>query len=344
MTTPSTSAKRPKRFLSGVQPSGTLHLGNYFGAIREHIRLQDTTAPGESYYFIADYHALTTIRHLPDGAERKTAAKDLRDYTFDVAVTYLACGLDPAKAVLYRQSDVPEVCELMWLLMTVTPMADLQNATSYRDKLERGKAADAGLFTYPVLMAADILAQDADLVPVGKDQKQHVEMTRDIASKFNRAFKSDVFKIPDHLFGEAPYVPGVDGAKMSKSYGNSIGIFDEGKPLEKVVKGIKTDSASVEAPKDPDNDTIFALFKLMATTEEQDALAVQYRAGGMGYGVAKMALLDKINAHFGPLREKRKALLANPAEVEAILRAGAEKARVNARVVLGRARKACGLS
>lgn len=329
------------RFLSGIQPSGTLHLGNYFGAIREHIRHQER---GESLYFIADYHALTTIRQLPDGADRKEPAKDLRDYTLDVAVTYLACGLDPARAVLYRQSDVPEVCELTWLLMTVTPMADLQNATSYRDKVERGKPADAGLFNYPVLMAADILAQDADLVPVGKDQKQHVEMTRDMASKFNRAFKQDVFKLPSHLFGEAPYVPGTDGGKMSKSYGNSIGIFDEGKPLEKAVMGIKTDSLGVEAPKNPDTCTIFALYKLMATPDEQGALAAQYRAGGMGYGVAKKALLEKINACFGPMRERRKALLADPARVEAILKAGAQRAQANARAVLLRARRACGLS
>lgn len=342
---PITSPPPHPRFLSGIQPSGTLHLGNYFGAIREHIRNQDRPNDG-AFYFIADYHALTTIRQLPDGAERKEPANDLRDYTLDVAVTYLACGLDPegGRAVLYRQSDVPEVCELTWLLMTVTPMADLQNATSYRDKVERGKPADAGLFNYPVLMAADILAQDADMVPVGKDQKQHVEMTRDMASKFNRAFKRDVFKLPSHLFGEAPYVPGTDGAKMSKSYGNSIGIFDEGKPLEKAVMGIKTDSLGVEAPKNPDTCTIFALYKLMATPDEQGVLAAQYRAGGMGYGVAKKALLEKINAYFGPMREKRKSLLADPGRVEAILKAGSQRAQANARAVLLRARRACGLS
>jgi tryptophanyl-tRNA synthetase len=332
---------RPKRFLSGVQPSGALHLGNYFGAIREHIRLQEQ---GEAFYFIADYHALTTIRTLPDGADRKAPASDLKQYIFDVAVTYLACGLDPSRAVLFRQSDVPEVCELTWLLMTVTPMADLENATSYRDKIERGKAADAGLFTYPVLMAADILAQDADVVPVGRDQKQHVEMTRDFASKFNRAFKSEVFKLPEHKFGEAPYVPGTDGAKMSKSYGNSIGIFDEGKPLEKAVMGIKTDSLPLEAPKNPDTCTVFTLYKLMATPAEQDALAAKYRAGGMGYGVAKQALLAKINEYFAPMREKRKALMADPGEVHRVLKDGAEKARANARAVLDRARRACGLA
>lgn len=338
--TASATPARPLRFLSGIQPSGALHLGNYFGAIREHIRLQDR---GEAYYFIADWHALTTIRTMPDGGDRPKPAEDLRSFTLDVAVTYLACGLDPARAVLFRQSDVPEIAELMWLLLTVTPKADLENATSYRDKVERGKPADAGLFTYPVLMAADILAQDADRVPVGKDQKQHVEMTRDMASKFNRAFKSQVFKIPEHVFGEAPYVPGTDGAKMSKSYGNTIGIFDEGRPLERAVMGIKTDSLSPADAKDPEQSTIFALFKLMASEGESADLAGKYRAGGMGYGVAKQALLAKINEYFGPMRERRRSLQANPAAVERVLREGAERARANARRVLERAQKACGL-
>jgi tryptophanyl-tRNA synthetase len=328
-----TAPPGPKRFLSGIQPSGNLHLGNYFGAIREHVRLQDMTSVGESYYFIASYHALTSLRD---------AAK-LREFTTDVAVTYLACGLDPDRAVLYRQQDVPEVTELMWLLLTVCPMAMLENATSYKDKVERGIPADAGLFTYPVLMAADILAQDAHLVPVGKDQVQHVEMTRDMAQKFNRFFKADVFRIPDYKLGEAPYVPGTDGAKMSKSYGNSIPIFEEGRPLEKLVMGIKTDSKGVADQKDPDADTIFKIFRLMATPDEQAALADRYRAGGMGYGEAKKALLEKINQHFEPMRQKRKELLARPNDVEDILRAGAVKARANARAVLDRARTACGL-
>jgi tryptophanyl-tRNA synthetase len=332
MAPPSTTPAGPKRYLSGIQPSGNLHLGNYFGAIREHVRAQDTP-DAESYYFIASYHALTSLRD----------ADKLREYTTDVAVTYLACGLDPAKAILYRQQDVPEVTELMWLLLTVTPMAMLENATSYKDKVERGIPADAGLFSYPVLMGADILAQDAHLVPVGKDQVQHVEMTRDIAQKFNRFFKSDVFRIPDYKLGEAPYVPGTDGAKMSKSYGNSIPIFEEGRPLEKIVMGIKTDSKGVADPKDPDSDTIFKIYRLMATPQEQAALGERYRAGGMGYGEAKKALLEKINQHFEPMRARRKELLAQPEYVEDVLKAGAVKARANARAVLERARKACGL-
>lgn len=332
MPSPTPTNSGPKRYLSGIQPSGNLHLGNYFGAIREHVRAQEI--PGaESYYFIASYHALTSLRD----------ADKLREYTTDVAITYLACGLDPRKAILYRQQDIPEVTELMWMLLSVTPMAMLQNATSYKDKVERGIAADAGLFSYPILMAADILAQDAHLVPVGKDQVQHVEMTRDVAQKFNRFFKSDVFRIPDYKLGEAPYVPGTDGAKMSKSYGNSIPIFEEGRPLEKLVMGIKTDSKGVADQKDPDSDTIFQIYKLMSTPEEQAALADRYRAGGMGYGEAKKALLEKINQHFEPMRAKRKELLARPGDVEDILKAGAIKAKANAQAVLERARKACGL-
>lgn len=321
----------PPRFLSGIQPSGDLHLGNYFGAIREHVRLQDK---GESYYFIANYHALTTVRD----------AELLRRLTFETAVTYLACGLDPARAVLFRQSDVPEVCELTWLLMTLTPMAMLENATSYKDKIERGISPDTGLFTYPVLMAADILAQQSTIVPVGRDQRQHVEMTRDMAQKFNHQYGKPVFTIPELRLGEAPYVPGVDGAKMSKSYRNTIGIFDEGNALKKAVMGIKTDAKTLEEPKDPENCTIFALYKLMATPAEQDELAARYRAGGMGYGHAKQFLLEKINDTFGPFREQRKAWADKPQEIEAILQAGAEKARKNARAVLDAAREACGLA
>ncbi|MBX3365099.1 MAG: tryptophan--tRNA ligase [Phycisphaeraceae bacterium] len=325
------------RFLSGIQPSGELHLGNYFGAIREHVRLQDQ---GESYYFIANYHALTTVRD----------AATLRKNTFETAVTYLACGLDPigpknpsSKAVLFRQSDVPEVCELTWLLMTVTPMAMLENATSYKDKIERGLSPDAGLFTYPVLMAADILAQQSTIVPVGRDQRQHVEMTRDMAQKFNHQFGAPVFTIPELRLGEAPYVPGVDGAKMSKSYRNTIGIFDEGNTLKKTVMGIKTDAKTLEEPKDPENCTIFALYSLMATAAEQEELAAKYRAGGMGYGHAKQFLLEKIDATFGPMREKRKDWASRPKDVEEILQAGAVKARANARAVLDAARAACGI-
>lgn len=319
------------RFLSGIQPSGRLHLGNYFGAIREHVRLQDQ---GESYYFIADYHALTSLRD----------ATALRANVFDTAVTYLACGLDPERAILFRQSDVPEVAELTWLLLCVSPMAMLENAVSYKDKVARGIPADAGLFTYPVLMAADILAQESDVVPVGRDQVQHVEMTRDLAAKFNREFGADVFKVPEYRLGDAPYVPGTDGAKMSKSYGNTIDVFAEGRELEKAVMGIKTDSLPPAAPKNPDESTICKLYGLVASAAERDALAARFRAGGIGYGDAKRALLGKIDALMAPIRERGKALRADPARVEAILARGAERARANTRRVLHRARQACGLS
>lgn len=318
------------RFLSGLQPSGRQHLGNYFGAIREHVRLQDQ---GEAYYFIADYHALTSQR---DG-------KALREHVLDTAVTYLACGLDPARAVLFRQSDVPEVTELTWLLLTVSPMAMLENAVSFKDKVAKGLPADAGLFAYPILMAADILAQDADVVPVGRDQVQHVEMTRDVAAKFNREYGAPVFKVPEYRLGEAPWVPGTDGAKMSKSYGNTIDVFAEGKALERAVMGIKTDSSPPEAPKDPDESTIHRLLALVDPAAAAD-LAARFRAGGLGYGEAKKTLLARIDAHFAPIRERGKALRADPAQVEAVLAAGAETARANARAVLRRARAACGLA
>jgi tryptophanyl-tRNA synthetase len=320
----------PKRFLSGIKPTGDLHLGNYFGAIREHVRLQDD---GESYYFIANYHALTGLRD----------AARFREYTTLTAVTYLACGLDPARAVLFRQSDVPEVTELTWLLLTVTPVPMLENAVSYKDHKDKGKVTEMGLMTYPVLMAADILAQDSHVVPVGRDQVQHVEMTRDIAQKYNRAFQADVFRIPDYRLGEAPYVVGTDGQKMSKSYGNTIPIAAEGKALEKIVMSIKTDAKGVADPKDPDTCNVFKLYALMANAAEKQALADRYRAGGMGYGDAKKTLLAKIDEVFAPIRARYKALLARPDDVERILVAGAVKARANARAVLARARKACGI-
>ena len=319
-----------KRFLSGIKPTNDLHIGNYFGAIREAVRLQDD---GESYYFVANYHALTGLRD----------PVKFREYTRLTAITYLACGLDPARAVLYRQSDVPEVTELTWLLLTVTPVPMLENAVSYKDHRDKGKATEMGLMTYPVLMAADILAQDSHVVPVGRDQVQHVEMTRDIAQKYNRAFQSEVFRIPDYRLGEAPYVVGTDGQKMSKSYGNSIPIVAEGKALERLVMSIQTDAKGVADPKDPDTSNVYKLYALMASESEKQALADRYRAGGMGYGEAKKLLCAKINEVFEPIRARYKALIARPDEVEQILVAGAVKARANARAVLSRARKACGI-
>jgi tryptophanyl-tRNA synthetase len=307
-----------------------LHLGNYFGAIKQHIALQDEGAM--CFYFIADYHALTTLQD----------AKQLRENTRDVALDYLALGLDPQKAIFFRQSDVPEVTELTWILGTVSPMGLLERAVSFKEKVEKGIEASVGLFSYPVLMAADILIYRSHLVPVGKDQVQHLEMTRDIAEKFNRIY-ANIFPIPRERLDKEAKVPGVDGQKMSKSYGNTIEIFAEGKALEKRVKGMVTDSTPVESPKDPEKCNVFALFSLFATEQEKAELAARYRAGGMGYGVAKQLLLDKINAYFGPARERRKELAADPQRVEQILQDGARRARAEARQTMALVRQAVGM-
>ena len=322
-----TPPTQSKRFLSGVQPSGQLHLGNYFGAIRGHLARQDN-----AFYFIADYHALTTIHD----------AQALRGHVFDVAATYLALGLDPQRACLFRQSDVPEVTELTWLLSTVTPMGLLERAVSYKDKIQKGLPASVGLFTYPALMAADILAYESDVVPVGPDQRQHVEITQDMAEAFNRTF-GPVFKRPEYLLGTEVSVPGVDGAKMSKSYGNHIPIFAADKELKNKVMGIKTDSKGVADAKDPETCTVFTLYALFATPEQKAEMADRYRRGGMGYGDAKKALLALIDAHFAPARARRAELDAHPERVEAALAAGAQRARALARQVTDRARRAAGL-
>jgi tryptophanyl-tRNA synthetase len=321
--------KDKKRILSGVQPTGKLHLGNYFGAVRQHIALQDE---GECFYFIADYHSMTTVA---DAEQRRQLVRD-------VALDYLALGLDPAKATYFRQSDVPEVTELAWMLGSVTNMGLLERAHSFKDKVDKGIEASVGLFTYPVLMAADILIARSHLVPVGEDQVQHLEMTRDMAGKFNRAY-GDIFPLPEaRLVKHGAKVPGTDGQKMSKSYNNTIEIFAKGKPLKKAVMGIVTDSTPVEAPKDPDKDTVFALYSLFATDDERAALAERYRAGGMGYGEAKQMLLAKIDAHFAPAREKREQLAADPAAVEKVLQEGAAKARAEARATMKLVREAAG--
>ena len=274
---------------------------------------------GQCFYFIANYHALTTIQN----------AQMLRENTLDVALDYLALGLDPEKTVFFRQSDVPEVTELAWILSTVTNMGLLERAVSYKEKIDKGIEASAGLFTYPILMAADILIYRSHLVPVGKDQVQHIEMTQDIAGKFNRAF-GEVFPIPNYRLDKESKVPGIDGQKMSKSYGNTIEIFAEGKTLKKTVMSIVTDSTPVEAPKDPERCNVFALYCLFATGEEKAALAERYRAGGMGYGEAKKLLLEKIDAFFGPARERRKKLAQDADYVEDVSRKGAERARAEA--------------
>src|SRR5438132_922833 len=319
-----------KRILSGVQPSGKIHLGNYFGAIKQHIALQNEAL---CFYFIADYHALTTVRD----------PQALRQNVRDAALDYLALGLDPDKAIFFRQSDVPEVTELAWILATVTNMGLLERAVSYKEKIDKGIDASVGLFTYPVLMAADILLYRSHLVPVGKDQVQHLEMTQDIAGRFNRAY-GEIFPIPNYRLDKEAKVPGTDGQKMSKSYGNTIEIFAEGKGLKKTVMSIVTDSKAVAEPKDPERCNVFALYNLFATDEEKAALAVRYRAGGMGYAEAKGLLLQKIDAYFAPARQRRKELDSEPAYVEEVLRKGAERARIHARETITLVRDAVGLS
>lgn len=319
------------RVLSGIQPTGRFHWGNYFGAIRQYIALQTHE---QAFYFIADLHALTTVRDAPQ----------LRQATTDAALDLLALGLDPSRATLFRQSDVPEVCELTWLLMTVTQMHLLEKCHAYKDKKARGLAADAGLFTYPVLMAADILLYESDLVPVGLDQVQHIEVTRDIAQRFNTIYQREVFVLPQpYVVESTAKVPGTDGEKMSKSYGNTIEIFEPEKKLRKKIMSIKTDSKGVEDPKDPESCAVFTLYKLFADEAEQQALAARYRAGGLGYGEAKQALFEKACEYFAAARQKRAALEQNLDAVEEILRQGAAQARRKGQEVLHRAREACGL-
>ncbi len=319
------------RILSGIQPSGALHLGNYLGMMRPAIELQDK---GEALYFIADYHSMTS---LFDANER-------RKNTLDVALDFLACGLDPKKSVFFKQSDVPEVTELSWLLSTLTPMAMLENAHSYKDKIAKGIPPMHGLFAYPVLMAADILIYDSNLVPVGKDQKQHVEMTRDMAAKFNREY-GETFVIPEPQIREdVAVVPGVDGQKMSKSYGNTIEIFGDEKAIRKKIMGITMDSRTPQEPKpDADKNLAIQLLKLITSPEVGKDFEDRLRAGGMGYGDLKKALFENYWNYFADARKKRAELAANMDYVNKILADGATKARSLAQKVLQRARKNCGL-
>lgn len=318
------------RILSGIQPSGKLHIGNYFGMMKPAIELQQQ---GEAFLFIADYHALTTVQD----------AETLRGMVTDVALDFLACGLDPEKTAFYRQSDVPEVQELTWLLSIVCPMGLLERCHSYKDKTARGIAATHGLFAYPVLMAADILSVQSTTVPVGRDQKQHVEVTRDLALKFNNQF-GEVFTVPEPSIRDTvAVVPGIDGQKMSKSYDNTLEIFGSPNDLKKRVMRIVTDSKDLEDPKDPDTCNVFALYKLFASGEEQADLAGRYRAGRFGYGTAKKELLAEINGHFEPMRQKRAELENNMDYVDEVLRKGAEKARAETQKTLQAARKAAGL-
>ncbi|MCR9295786.1 MAG: tryptophan--tRNA ligase [bacterium] len=319
------------RVLSGIQPTGRFHWGNYFGAIRQYIDLQDDH---DGYYFIANLHALTTIRD----------AELLQQLTHDAALDLLALGLDPDKATLFIQSDIPEVSQLTWILMTCTSMGLLERCVAYKEKKEKGIAADAGLFTYPVLMSADILAYDSQWVPVGQDQVQHIEVCRDLANSFNHHFKS-TFVLPEaRIVGSAAKVPGTDGEKMSKSYDNTIGLFEELKPQRKKIMRIQTDSRPMEDPKEPEGDHLFQLYQLMATAEEIEEMASLYRQGGFGYGHVKKALADVAERYFAPARERRQELENHPDTVRDILKAGAERARTVAAEVLARAEEACGLT
>ena len=323
------------RILSGIQPSGILHIGNYFGMIQPAVALQDE---GECFYFIANYHALTSLRN-PEA---------LRQNSRQVAVDFLACGFEPERGALFLQSDVPAVTELTWILATLAPMGLLERAHSYKDKLARGMTASAGLFTYPVLMAADILIYDSDLVPVGKDQKQHIEITRDLAIKMNEQYGSEpdgqIFKLPEARIRETTEtVPGVDGQKMSKSYGNTIDIFGDEKETRKRIMSIVTDSKPVEASKEPLMSTIFQLYSLVASEEEREDMRTKFLQGGTGYGDFKKQLFGKLWEYFEPMRKRRDEILQDPDYVDNVLKRGAERANQEADKVMTRVRAAVGL-
>ncbi len=328
------------RILSGVQPSGRLHLGNYFGAIEQFLALQDQ---GEALYFIADLHALTTLRN----------AEELKLRSFDLALDFLALGLDPERCILFKQSEILEITQLTWILSALTPMGLLERAHSYKDKTAKGLDADVGLFTYPVLMAADILAYGSELVPVGKDQKQHLEITRDLAVKFNQSFCPDfnpetgeggVLKLPQgHILEEKALVPGNDGQKMSKSYGNTIDIFAPEKEVKKSIMRVVTDSTPLEAPKDFKTCNVFALLSFFTDQKEQKEIKALYQKGGKGYGDFKKLLFEKVLETFGPARQKRKELSQDHSYVLKVLQNGAERARKLASQTLQAVQQACGL-
>jgi tryptophanyl-tRNA synthetase len=319
------------RILSGIQPSGVLHIGNYFGMMRPALQLQDE---GEAFYFIANYHALTSLRD----------PVLLRENVRRVALDFLACGLEPKRTALFLQTDVPQVTELTWILSTVTPVSRLELAHSYKDKIARGMAANAGLFTYPVLMAADILIYDSDVVPVGKDQKQHIEITRDIATRINETY-GHIFKLPEgRTQASTEVVPGLDGQKMSKSYGNTIDIFGDEKELRKRVMSIVTDSTPVEAPKDPNNSTIVQLYSLFSSKDEIADLRERFKKGGTGYGDFKKQLFEKVWEYFAPMRKRREEIQRDKSYIEEVLAKGAERANAIADQVMARVRKAVGLN
>ncbi len=322
---------KKKTILSGIQPSGKLHIGNYFGAIRQHIAMQDE---GDAFFFIANYHSLTSLRE----------GEVLYQNTIDVTLDYLALGLDPNKATFFAQSDVPQVTELAWMLGTLTPVSLMEKGVSYKDKIAAGLSPNIGLFTYPILQAADILIYHSDVVPVGEDQKQNIEICRDLAGKFNRMYDGEYLVIPeDYIVKSVAVVPGTDGRKMSKSYGNTIPIFGEGKAFKKTIMSIQTDSTPLEDPKDPENDNVFALIKLFADKAKQDEIAEKYRAGGYGYGHAKNELLQMIKEYFGPALERRKELEKDLSYVKDVLAEGSKKARERAESVMQPIREVTGI-
>lgn len=324
------------RILSGIQPSGQLHLGNYCGAVAQWVELQKTQ---ESFIFVASYHALTTVRK----------ADELRQAVRQIAIDLIALGIDPARTCLYAQHDVPEVCELTWLLSCVCPMSLADKGVSFKDKTAKGFEANLGLYTYPILQAADILAVDSNVVPVGKDQIQHIEIARDLAGKFNHQY-GEVFTLPAWRLAEGSEVlPGVDGQKMSKSYGNVIDPFAEEKALRKRIMAVKSDATPIDQPKNPDTDPTFQIFRAVAGRSDPRTVELErkYReppAGGFGYGHAKQALFELLLDTFGAARQRRAELLADPGEIERILAGGAQRARAIARATVDRARAACGLA
>ncbi|HYW35056.1 MAG TPA: tryptophan--tRNA ligase [Balneolaceae bacterium] len=320
-----------KTILSGITPSGKLHIGNYFGAIRQHIAMQDK---GDAFYFIANYHSLTSVN---DGGE-------VLQNTLDIALDYLALGLDPEKCTFFAQSDVPQVTELTWILGAICPVSLMEKGVAYKEKVSQGLNPNIGLFTYPILQAADILIYNSDVVPVGQDQKQNIEICRDLAGKFNHVYGEEILKLPEeHIVESVAVVPGIDGQKMSKSYGNTINIFDEGEELKKKVMSIKTDSTPLDEPKDPENCNVFALIKLVADEEKTKEIAEKYRAGGYGYGHAKKELIGLLDDYFAEARAKRRELQENLDYVRDVLREGGKKARKRAETVMEPVREATGI-
>jgi tryptophanyl-tRNA synthetase len=319
-----------KTSLTGIKPTGTPHLGNYLGAIRPALELAHTY---NSFYFIADYHALTTVRD-PDV---------LAGYVYDVAATWLACGLDPTKTFFYRQSAVPEVFELMWVLACLLATGQLERGHAYKDALDKGEAPNAGVFNYPVLMAADIILYDCHVVPVGKDQKQHVELARDVAVRFNHVFGENTLVVPEPQISEELFVPGTDGRKMSKSYQNTLPLFAPSADLKSMVMKIKTGSEPLDAPKDPDSAIVFQLYQQVATAEEIERMAASLRQGGYGWGHAKLALFEALDRELGPKRAAYDELRSDEAKLDAILAEGARRAQSVARATLRRVRQAIGM-